>query len=75
MEKVEERKVVINGRTFEDVENDINEIASLGFDQEKAKAYRKSEFSRMLKEYEQKADKLNKAQENIIGPKIKYVAR
>ena len=75
MEKVEERKVVINGRTFEDVENDINEIASLGFDQEKAKAYRKSEFSRMLKEHEQKADKLNKAQENIIGPKIKYVAR
>ena len=75
MEKVEERKVVINGRTFEDVENDINEIVSCGFDQEKASIFRDKELSRMFDIYKQKADELNKAQENVIDPKIKYVAR
>lgn len=68
-------KVKIDGRTFEDVKSDINEIACLGYDQEKARVYQKSEFARMLKMYEKRAAELNKAQKNIIGPKINYVAR
>ncbi|MBR4632912.1 hypothetical protein IKR55_00335 [bacterium] len=75
MEKIEERKVIINGRTFEDVRNDINEIVSCGFDQEKASIFRDKELSRMFDIYKQKADELNKAQENIQEPKVKYVAR
>ena len=75
MEKIEKRKVIINGRTFEDVENDINEIVSCGFDQEKASIFRDKELSRMFEIYKQKADELNKAQENVIDPKVKYVAR
>lgn len=75
MEKIEERKVVINGRSFEDVRKDINEIVSCGFDQEKASIFRDKELLRMFDIYKQKADELNKAQENIKGPKLKYVAR
>lgn len=75
MEKIEERKVIINGRSFEDVRKDINETASLGYDQVKAGQWREKELSRMFEIYRQKADELNKAQENTQEPKVKYVAR
>lgn len=68
-------KVKIDDRTFEDVQNDINEIACLGYNREKAQEYQKSEFARMLEMYQKRADELNEAQKNIIGPKINYVAR
>lgn len=69
-----EKHVVINGRTFEDVKKDINETASLGYDQIKAGQWREKELSRMFEIYKQKADELNKAQENTQGPKVNYVA-